>query len=504
MADERKRINLKAPLRGDGQPQKTRGSGIDTQEPERISEHERYEQERLMRGIVGDNIKDEDAAEAISKQEQLNKTLIAYLKTTFLGKVLYEEDAKGRFIPGYYEIDKDTLVRKFIPDKKSPEHKEVETITDVSFDGNNVYVQDNDYGRYRLNDPETDPRIKQGLPPVKVDREDVTKLGKQVANRMGRAWNASDPIMDVEIGHLRSNFMDGVVAPYGVTMAIRVSRATLAIRNVAQMADQQVADLLRTFMRCGLNLLISGPTGTGKTEMQKALLGYIPLDKKISLMEDTLDSHMKLIYPEKDLNSWATVKRGNNAVLPEIGFQALIKSGLRNNPDWLMVSEVRGEEAEALLSAALTSHSIMTTLHASGAANIPARISDMVAQSGKSSNHAALQRNIVSVLNLGMQLERVVDPLTGKYIRRIKEIYEYVDYDPEQGIIGYPLYEIKEVYDPEDKTYTTRRTYNRMSDSLIQKITDAREIEDVPHVFKEGDYQFITLEDKKRQLSELK
>lgn len=220
-------------------------------------------------------------------------------------------------------------------------------------------------------------------------------------------------------------------------------------------------------------------------------------------MEDTLDSHMKLIYPEKDLNSWATVKRGNNAVLPEITFQDLIKSGLRNNPDWLMVSEVRGAEAEALLSAALTSHSIMTTLHASGAANIPARITDMVAQSGKSTNYAALQRNIVSVLNLGMQLERVVDPDTGKYIRRIKEIYEYVDFDPEQGIIGYPLYEIKEVYDPETGKYKTRRNYNRMSDKLIQKITDAREIDRVPDIFKEGDYQFMTLEDKKRKLSDV-
>lgn len=219
-------------------------------------------------------------------------------------------------------------------------------------------------------------------------------------------------------------------------------------------------------------------------------------------MEDTLDSHMKLIYPEKDLNSWATVKRGNNSLLPEIGFQDLIKSGLRNNPDWLMVSEVRGAEAEALLSAALTSHSIMTTLHASGAANIPARITDMVAQSGHSTNYAALQRNIVSVLNLGMQLERVVDPKTGRSIRRIKEIYEYVDFDPEQGILGYPLYEIKEVYNEQTGEYETIKNKNRMSDGLIQRITDQREIGRVPKVFKDGEYPFRTLDSKKQKLSE--
>lgn len=219
-------------------------------------------------------------------------------------------------------------------------------------------------------------------------------------------------------------------------------------------------------------------------------------------MEDTLDSHMKLIYPEKDLNSWKTLKRGAQSNLSEVGFQELIKSGLRNNPDWLMVSEVRGAEAESLLSAALTSHSIMTTLHASGAANIPARITDMVAQGGNNGDYSALQRNIVSVLSLGMQLERVVDAETGRSIRRIKEIYEYVDFDPEQGIIGYPLYEIKEVYDPETDKYTTIKTKNRMSDGLIQKITDAREIGKVPSVFKDGTYPFRTVEDKKRKLSQ--
>lgn len=283
MADERQRLKLKPPSKGEsGKGSRTNRSSadeIDLRGPKRISEHEKFEQKRLIEGIVGKVIDDDEAEQSLSEQEMLNQSLIAYLKTTFLGKVLYEEDSKGEFIRGNYEVDAKTLARKFIPDNKSSEHKEVETITDVSFDGNNVYVQDNEYGRYRLNDPEKDPRIKQGMPPIKVEREDVIKLGKQVANRMGRAWNASDPIMDVEIGHLRSNFMYKVVAPYGVTMAIRVSRATLALRNVADMADQQVADLLETFMICGLNLLISGPTGTGKTEMQQRLkqvnTGYI-------------------------------------------------------------------------------------------------------------------------------------------------------------------------------------------------------------------------------------
>lgn len=208
-------------------------------------------------------VDDAEAARELSEQEKHNEEMLEYLMTTFLGKILYEQDKNGNYIPGYYEIDEATLERTFILDKSVATFKETETITDVSFDGYNVYVQDNEIGRYRLNDPDKDIRIKMGLPPLKVTPKDVEVLGKGIAMRMGRAWNPSAPIMDVELGHLRTNFMEGTVAPYGVTMAVRVSRATLALRDIRTAANQELADLLAVFMRCGVNLLISGPTGTG-------------------------------------------------------------------------------------------------------------------------------------------------------------------------------------------------------------------------------------------------
>ena len=210
-----------------------------------------------------EGVTDVEVERELSEQEKLTESLIEQVKKTFLGQILYEQDENGEYIPGDYEINPQTLERKFIPDPESRNHKEVETITDVSFDGNYVYIQDNLVDRYRLNDPNKDPRIKKGLPPLNVRPEDVKQLGKDVANRMGMSWNPSAPIMDVEIGHLRSNFMDDSVSPYGVTMAIRVSRASLALRDISQSADEEVAALLEVFMKCGLNLLISGPTGTG-------------------------------------------------------------------------------------------------------------------------------------------------------------------------------------------------------------------------------------------------
>lgn len=293
MADNKRRLNLRQPGQEDKfnetvsndyirQPKKDNDNfnqPVNKKQNNNDDEiYDNYTREAVITGEDG-QLADDIAEKVLSEKEQETKKILTYLKTTFLGQILYEQDENGDYIPGFYEIEDGTLERRFIPDRHSEEHKEVETITDVGFDGNHIYIQDNEVDRYRLNDPIRDPRIKKGLPPLNVTADDVEKLGKQVANRMGRAWNPSAPIMDVEIGHLRSNFMDGSVSPYGVTMAIRVSRASLALRNLADMADEEVEQLLATFMRCGLNLLISGPTGTGKTEMQQRLkqvnTGYI-------------------------------------------------------------------------------------------------------------------------------------------------------------------------------------------------------------------------------------
>ncbi len=277
------------------------------------------------------------------------------------------------------------------------------------------------------------------------------------------------------------------VSPYGETFALRVSRPRLAITDIANLCDEDTAQLLNVFMQTGMNLLISGQTGSGKTEFQKALINYIPDKNKISLMEDTLDSHIKKIYPQKDINSWAT--SGEKEDANYIGFPALIRSGLRNNPDWLMISEVRGSEAQDLLSAALTGHSIMTTLHATGADNIPSRLSNMVAMGSASSNYEALQQDIVSVLNLGVHLHMKIDGKTGKVSREIREIFEYTEYVQGQGIIGRPIFERKLDYDPDTDVYSETVIKKRLSDILLKKITNARLIHMVPDIYKEGEYE---------------
>ena len=427
-------------------------------------------------------------------------------KTEFLRPLLYVQDVKKYnedpqsegYIKGRYIGE--GINRRFEVGEGAEfnQYLENSSVTDIGFDGNHLYVVDNEIGHYRVNDPERDPRILDGLPPIKVTAYQVDTLARNVANKMGEFYNKSSPIFDAELGYLRTNFVSKEVAPYGNTMALRVSRPSLAIKDLADMATSEVDELMQVFMRTKTNILISGSTGAGKTEYQKALVGYIPQNQKITLMEDTLDSHIKEIYPEKDINSWRTIINDDESkVADNIDFNALLRAALRNFPDWAMVSEVRGSEAGALLSVALSGHSVMTTLHAQGAESIPERLADMVSMGNSKMDYGALQRNILSVFKIGVHLERGVDPDTGKTIRYIREIYEFVDYDKDNGVIGYPIYRRYQQFDREENKYNIRKQHYRMSDDLLRKLEDNREYDNVPYVFRRGEYEHKTMSDRK-------
>lgn len=223
-----------------------------------------------------------------------------------------------------------------------------ETITDISFNGTSLWIKDNLKGTYRPNEQPT--------------ADQVFTLGRKIADEMGKEFANNEPILDTELSYLRVDFVHQEVSPSGCTFSIRISRPQLQIKDLSDLANDDVAKLLDTFMKGEMNIIVAGRTGTGKTELQKTLVGSIPDNKYITLIEDTMDSHIKEIYPQKNINSWRTLMSDTRE--KKIDHNTLIKAGLRNDPDWLIIAETRGSEAYNMVEAALTDHSIITTLHA--------------------------------------------------------------------------------------------------------------------------------------------
>lgn len=344
-----------------------------------------------------------------------------------------------------------------------------EGITDVDFNGTELWVQHNQKGAYRA---EIQPKLQE-----------VQRLAKQIADVQKKELTNSEPILDTEIGYLRVNVVHDAVSPDGMSFSIRVSRPRLAIRGLSEMTTnkrEEIEDLFKVLVRAGSNIIISGKTGAGKTELQKLLVGFIPYDQKIVLIEDTRDSHIKTLYPEKNIISWQTLLSDDRD--KKVTIQDLVKAGLRNNPDWIIVSETRGSEASDMLDSAKTDHSIITTVHAKGAMNIPSRLIPMVRQSSayQTMSEQLIGKEIAELLRFGIHLE--LDMQDEVIVRKIIEIVEYTDFT-KKGVVGNYLFREKKEYDEVNKEYVTKEVFGKLSDQTLSELKNKRLFHLLPDVF---------------------
>lgn len=117
-------------------------------------------------------------------------------------------------------------------------------------------------------------------------------------------------------------------------------------------------------------VLVTGPTGSGKTTTLYALLGEVnSVDRNIITLEDPIE------YTLPGINQVQTNLRAG------LTFASGLRSILRQDPDIIMVGEVRDQEtAQLAIQAALTGHLVFSTLHTNSAAGTVARLADMGAE----------------------------------------------------------------------------------------------------------------------------
>ena len=114
-------------------------------------------------------------------------------------------------------------------------------------------------------------------------------------------------------------------------------------------------------------ILVTGPTGSGKTTTLYASLNEIKSsEKNIVTLEDPIEYSLEFIKQSQ--------------VNPQIGFTFArgLRSVLRQDPDIIMVGEIRDREtAEIAIHAALTGHLVFATFHTNDAAVAPVRLINM-------------------------------------------------------------------------------------------------------------------------------
>ncbi|MEG0258564.1 MAG: ATPase, T2SS/T4P/T4SS family [Lysinibacillus sp.] len=356
-------------------------------------------------------------------------------------------------------------IREILEDSFIGPYLNDEGITDISYNGTSLHIQHNENGRYKA--------------PEQPSIEEVKVLVKQISDLQKGSFTNTEPVLDTEIGYLRLNAMHNAISPDGMTFAVRVSRPRLSAGSVADLitgSEDMVEKLLQVLVLAESNIVISGRTGSGKTEFQKLLVGFIPDDSKITLIEDTRDSHIKAIYPNKDINSWKTIPG-------KFEMTDGVRAALRNNPDWTIIAETRGEVSADVLDSAKTDHAILTTIHAKGAMNIPSRLIPMIRQSSAYAiiDDRLIGNEIVEFLRFGIHLKS--EQLNGRTVRKIKEIVEYTDFT-DKGTVGTYLYREVKILDALSGEYRVEQQFNPLTAKTIGELEDKELIHLLPDVFK--------------------
>ena len=198
--------------------------------------------------------------------------------------------------------------------------------------------------------------------------------------------------------------------------------------------SREAAAFLQKAVEQGLNIFISGGTGSGKTTILNAMSGYIPQEERIITIEDSAELQIRHV---KNLVSLET-RVDNRDGSQEISMRDLIRASLRMRPDRIIVGEVRGGEALEMLQAMNTGHDgSLSTGHANSAKDMLSRLETMVLMAAELPL-AAVRSQIGSALDLMVHVGRMRDRS-----RKVLEITEVIGYENGEIRLS-PIYQFQE------------------------------------------------------------
>ncbi|MGN0317542.1 MAG: ATPase, T2SS/T4P/T4SS family [Lachnospira sp.] len=234
-----------------------------------------------------------------------------------------------------------------------------ESITDIEWDGYNLWITRLGSGSF-ISDKELSEKY-------------VENLSIRLSNIMGVSFNRIHPILEANTESLRIS----------IWHESRCGRKSIAIRKIPQnlrfnhlsllksdYASKEIITLLENCVMAHLSTVIGGQPHAGKTELLKFLSTFIPADEKAGVFEDNQEIHYRTINPMKKCVEFF--------VDDKVGYQDIIKAGLRHNIDWILLSESRGPEVVELLNSLSTGAFCMTTMHLDDVRDMPDRMYNML------------------------------------------------------------------------------------------------------------------------------
>ena len=283
-------------------------------------------------------------------------------------------------------------------------------ITDISYDnGGQIWIRSLTQGSLRVE--------VEGATP-----EFVEKLAFQCSNVMGTTFNNAKPFLDAESSELRMNFVHQSIATNGIALVIRKTPAKIRLNKEKLIKEDYFTPAIHDFLiKCvegHCNIMVAGETGSGKTEFVKYLASHTKTNEKIITIEDTLELHLDKIFPQRDIVAMKT----NNVA----SYSDVLVTCMRQNPKWILLSEVRSAEAVSAVRNSISSgHNILSTIHADKASAIPYRLYSLMETD---LDVGQFLTTIYRYIQIGVHIKAFYSKEYGNFHREMDEVTEfYVD-----------------------------------------------------------------------------
>lgn len=289
-----------------------------------------------------------------------------------------------------------------------------DSISDILVNGyQQIYVER--HGQLQLTDIEF------------FDEAHVRHIARRIAAEIGRRIDESHPMVDARlIDGSRVNIIIPPLSLNGTSISIRkFNQQGFDLNRLIEIGSvsSPMAEYLKIITQIRANILISGGTGAGKTSLLNAMSKNIHNKERIVTIEDAAELMLQQPHVVR-LETRPASLEGSD----QIDQQQLLINALRMRPDRIILGEVRAKEAFDMMQAMNTGHEgSMSSIHANTPTDALVRLENLLLMSQANMPLAAIRRQMVSALDVIIQINRMRD---GR--RRITRIIEISGMEGEQ------------------------------------------------------------------------
>jgi len=253
------------------------------------------------------------------------------------------------------------------------------------------------------------------------DNSRLESFVEKLAQRCGKYISYAKPILDGSLpdgSRVNATYTKDITSR-GPTFTIRKFTKTpwtppqlISFRTLSP----EIMAYLWLLVEYKMNILVTGGTSSGKTTLLNAIAFFIPPEDRVVSIEDTRELNL----PRE--NWLPSVVRTDTGVggHGEISLFDLLKSSFRQNPDYVIVGEVRGKEASVLFQGMASGHSSISTIHADSVDTVIKRLETPPIE---------LSPTLLNVLDcVCIMTHAIVDK---QETRKLKEVVEIINVTPD-------------------------------------------------------------------------